>query len=106
MTTLETSAAAYHSISNKTKKSQGDNVLLLVTLANRAGVEGMTGQEVMRAYQERFGLLLYPNVISRVFNDLIKAKRLVRVAEKRLCTVSKHDAHPVMVPKTQGRFFE
>lgn len=101
----QTSREALASISVRERHTQNDDVLLVVTLACRAGVTDMTGQEVMVAYRERFGREMYPNVISRVFKSLVDGGRLVRLAESRPCTISKKNAYPVTVPAKQAPMF-
>jgi hypothetical protein len=105
MTIAQTSRESLSAISNPEKKTQGDDVLLVVTLAARAGVPDMTGQEIMKAYEARFGRTMYPNVISRVVGDLVKASRLNRLLDSRPCSISKKSAYPVAVPTTQARMF-
>ncbi len=87
------------------RHTQNDDVLLVVTLACRAGAADMTGQEIMVAYRARFDRDMYPNVISRVVGSLVDGHRLVRMKESRACTVSGKQAYPVAVVAKQERMF-
>lgn len=101
----ETSRDAHASISIRERHTQNDDVFAVVAAACRTGAADMTGQEIMVAYRARFDRDMYPNVISRVVGSLLAGGRLVRMGNKRTCTVSGKNAYPVTVPAKQERMF-
>lgn len=88
------------------KKVQADDVLLVVTLACKAGVRDMSLREIKQAYVRRFERDIDVSTVSGRVNELVAAKRLLRLPEsRRLCTQSGASVLPVTVPTTQARMF-
>ena len=106
MTVQTTSREALAAMSLPGRKLQADDVLLVVTLACRAGVKDLSLREIKKLYVTRFGRDIDVSTVSGRVNGLVAAKRLLRLPEsRRLCTQSGASVLPVTVPATQARMF-
>ena len=106
MTVQATSREALEAMSLPGRKLQADDVLLVVTLACRAGVKDMSLREIKQAYVKRFERDIDVSTVSGRVNGLVAANQLLRLPEsRRLCALSGASVLPVTVPVTQVRLF-
>lgn len=106
MTVQTTSREALAAISLPGRKLQADDVLLVVTLACKAGHKDMSLREIKQAYIRQFDKDIDVSTVSGRVNELVKAQSLVRLAgSRRPCTLSKASVLPVTVPVVQARMF-
>lgn len=98
-----TSAAARDAFGLTKISKQAQEVLEVVRIAHQAGVEDLTGQEIMQWWEKVYiGKKIYPNVVSGRLNDLISVGLLERLP-RRICTVSNVPAGPVRAVAQQTR---
>ena len=101
-----TSREALAALSLPGKKGQADDVLLVVTLACKSGHKDMSLREIKRAYMQRFECDIDVSTVSGRVNELVAAKRLLRLpGARRLCSLSGASVLPVTVPVVQARMF-
>lgn len=106
MTIAPTSYAALEGLSAKAVGVRAGEVLLVVTLACKAGHKDLSLREIKQAYVRQFDKDIDISTVSARVNELVKAKSLLRLSEsRRLCTQSGASVLPVTVPTTQARMF-
>lgn len=104
----DTSIASWKKIKCDTLKTQNDRVEAIV-----AANEGdMSLGEIKFIYRELFqrGMpehkKIEANIVSRIVNTLIAAKRLVRDEGTRKCKFTDAEIHPVRIPVRQNNLFD
>ena len=104
MTVAQTSYAALEGLSRQAVSARAAEVLLVVTLACKAGHKDMSLREIKQAYIRQFDKDIDVSTVSARVNELVKAQSLVRLAgSRRPCTLSKASVLPVTVPVVQAR---
>ena len=102
----DTSREALAAISVPKRQSQANDVLLIVTLACKAGASDMSGQEIKKAFKAHFDREIDASTVSARVNGLVAAGRLIRATQSRSCSCFPHPTvRPVFVPVTQARMF-
>ena len=101
--TTNTSAQSLDALGMSKRKSQGDLVYDVVRAHCVAGGGDMSGREIQAEYEAVHGRRIDSGTVSARVNALVTAKRLVRSAGTRKCTITGADIHPVLVVAQQAR---
>ena len=105
-TTAQTSRDSLAAIGRPRRHSQADDILLIVTLACKAGAKDMSGQEIKKAFKAHFDREIDASTVSARVNGLVAASRLIRATQSRPCSCFPHPTvRPVSVPVTQVPMF-
>ncbi|HYD58929.1 MAG TPA: hypothetical protein VEC35_01145 [Noviherbaspirillum sp.] len=105
---LDTSIGAWKRMKCDALKTQNDRVEAIV----RASDGDMSLGEIKMIYRQLFqrdvpeGKKIEANVVSRIVNDLIAAKRLVRKEVTRPCKFTNEPIHPVQIREAQPSLLE
>ena len=105
----DTSAQAYAAMGNVRKKQMQDDILAIVSAAQRRGQYDMSAQEVRRIlelqYQAERGAHARVDMSSMTspIARLIDAGLLLRLKDMRLCTVTQRNIHPLRIVAQQSR---
>ena len=97
------SARALDQHGNKRRESKAQRIFDVVRDCQLAGVRDMTGNEIAREYERRFGARIDPGRVAARLDELVTADRLARREEARPCLITGYEARPVYVPPHQAR---
>ncbi len=94
---LDTSIDAYHGIGNAYKATVCDSIYSIVAESKSA----LSLREIKSRYNELFDADIDVSTVSGRVNDLVKAGRLHRVADKRKCNITGVNIYPVSIVPVQ-----
>lgn len=103
VTTAQSSAQALQALGQRKRKTQADVIHDICSLAQRSRAADISGGEIQELYERIHEKRIDRGTVSARVNELVAAKRLERVAVKRMCSVTKSDICPVRVPLAQAR---
>lgn len=102
----ETSREAVAKISQPGRKSVSDLIEAVVVAAMRAGAADLSMKEIQADLRRVYGREVEVASISGRVNELVAAKRLVRLENnRRPCRVTGHTIAPLAAPMVQERMF-
>ena len=102
----DTSRQAVAQISNPARKTLGDLIESVVVAAMRAGAADLSMKEIQADLRRVYGRDVETASISGRVNELVAAKRLVRLdTSRRPCRITGHTIAPLSAPLVQERMW-
>lgn len=101
--TLDTSGEALRRLQGRAQAEQAQRVLEAVRVCLLRGRPDASLSEIQAAYEARFERRIDKSGVSARVNELVAAGRLVRLEERRLCSISHASVRPVTMPMRQER---
>lgn len=101
--TIDTQSESLKSIGFKRIGQQMQDVLEVIRIGHESGAVNLSLTEIRDLYESTYLRRIDLNRVSARVFDLLKAERLVRSTDTRVCSVSGKNVHPVYMPLKQAR---